>query len=105
MTWGGKNNEEDRSCTCQRLREHVPGAPARFMESGKVDMCAVMKEFIISQSQHKNGQRSKLRLPVTFKCLHSKDVSAVNDVLLCRAFVKTSAYVLTRQRCVKYLYG
>ena len=50
MTWGGKNNEEDRSCTCQRLREHVPGAPARFTESGKVDMCAVMKEFIISQS-------------------------------------------------------
>lgn len=50
MTWGGKYNEEDRSCTCQRLREHVPGAPARFTESGKVDMCAVMKEFIISQS-------------------------------------------------------
>ena len=50
VTWGGKYNEEDRSCACQRLREHVPGAPARFTESGKVDMCAVMKEFIISQS-------------------------------------------------------
>lgn len=53
VTWGGKNNEEDRSRTCQRLREHVPGAPARFTESGKLGVCTVMKRFIISQSYTK----------------------------------------------------
>lgn len=74
MTWGGKNNGEDRSCTCQRLREHVPGAPARFTESGKVRVCCYERIYY-KPIIHKNGQRSKLRLPVAFKferCIYSE---------------------------------
>lgn len=89
---------------CQRARDHFRGIPARLMASGRVGCVNCMEIFIISHHTH-NCAKGQVEASSLFRVSALKDVCTVNDVLLCCGFVKTLAYVLTRQRCVKCLYG
>lgn len=72
------------------------------MVSGRGVGMNYIKLFTVNQSS--SCEKDKLSLLLSLACLHFKDVPTVNDILLYHRFVKTSAYVLTRQGYIKYLH-